>query len=168
MNLDQLSALPSTAAEAEFLKCCGSTTWAREMAGARPFISAQAVFDEAEALFAQLEDRDWIEAFRAHPRIGEKKAATDQSQQAQNWSAQEQAGVASASDSTVDELADRNRDYENRFGFIFIVCATGKTSEEMLELLKGRLPNDAATEIRIAAEEQSKITRLRLEKLLNQ
>ena len=168
MDLNQLNTLPRMAAEAEFLKCCGSQRWAQAMTMARPFDSLDEVLDGADTLWWSLSEADWLEAFRAHPKIGEKKAATEQSQQAQSWSAQEQAGVASASASTVGELADRNRDYENRFGFIFIVCATGKTSEEMLDLLKGRLPNDTTTEIRIAAEEQSKITRLRLEKLIKQ
>lgn len=168
MTLDQLNALPSTSAEAEFLKCCGSARWAQEMTEARPFASETQIFDRANEIWWSLSEQDWLEAFRAHPKIGEKKAATAQSQQAQSWSAQEQAGVARASAITVGELAERNRDYENLFGFIFIVCATGRSSEEMLKLLKGRLPNDAPTEIRIAAAEQNKITRLRLERLLNQ
>jgi OHCU decarboxylase len=167
-SIGRLNELPVDVAEAEFLKCCGSMRWARAMTEARPFANEAQLFDRANEIWWSLSEADWLEAFRAHPKIGEKKAAIEQSQQAQSWSAQEQAGVASASASTVGELADRNRDYENRFGFIFIVCATGKPSEEMLELLKGRLPNDTTTEIRIAAEEQSKITRLRLEKLLNQ
>lgn len=167
-SIGRLNELPIDVAQAEFLKCCGSMLWAREMTGARPFANEAQLFDRADEIWWSLSEQDWLEAFRAHPKIGEKKAVTAQSPQAQSWSAQEQAGVASAAASTVGELAERNRDYENRFGFIFIVCATGRSSEEMLELLKGRLPNDAPSEIRIAAIEQSKITRLRLEKLLNQ
>lgn len=167
-GLDHLNQLSGHQAQTEFLKCCSSQRWARAMTEARPFASEPKAFDVANEIWWSLSKEDWLEAFRAHPKIGEKKAATAQSQQAQNWSSQEQAGVASASANTVAELAKLNRDYENRFGFIFIVCATGKSSEEMLGLLRGRLLNDVSTEIRIAAEEQSKITRLRLEKLLNQ
>lgn len=168
MTLEELNDLLLDQAQAEFLKCCGSQRWAREMTEARPFANETQFFDRANDIWWSLSEQDWLEAFRAHPKIGEKKAAAAQSEQAQNWSSQEQAGVASASASTAAELAERNRDYENRFGFIFIVCATGKSSEEMLEILKARLSNDVSTEIRIAAGEQSKITRLRLEKLLNQ
>lgn len=164
----RLNELPADVAEAEFLKCCGSKRWAREMTEARPFADKTQFFDRASEIWWSLSEPDWLEAFRAHPKIGEKKAAAAQSEQAQKWSSQEQAGVSSASARTVAELAERNHDYENRFGFIFIVCATGKSSEEMLALLKARLPNDVSMEIRIAAGEQSKITRLRLEKLLNQ
>ncbi len=138
------------------------------MTEARPFANETQLFDKASETWWSLSEEDWLEAFRAHPKIGEKKAAAAQSEQAQEWSSQEQAGVASASANVVAKLAERNREYENRFGFIFIVCATGKSSEEMLEILNARLPNDVSTEIRVAADEQSKITRLRLEKLLNQ
>jgi OHCU decarboxylase len=109
---------------------------------------------------------DWLEAFRAHPKIGEQKAAAVQSEQAQSWSAQEQSGVTDAATETKAELAARNQEYEQRFGFIFIVCATGKTSAEMLAILTERLQNDTETELRIAAEEQEKITRLRIAKML--
>ena len=168
MTLEELTGRPPNQAESEFLKCCGSQRWAREMTEARPFADKAQFFDRADEIWWSLSDQDWLEAFRAHPKIGEKKAAAAQSEQAQQWSSHEQAGVAGASASTAAELAERNRDYETKFGFIFIVCATGKSSEEMLEILKARLPNDVSTEIRLAAGEQSKITQLRLEKLLNQ
>src|SRR5205814_3725114 len=107
-------------------------------------------------------------AFRAHPKIGEQKTAAAQSLQEQQWSAQEQSGVDAAPADTASQLAERNREYEERFGFIFIVCASGKSSDEMLGVLNSRLDNDPRTELRIASEEQRKISRLRLEKLLNQ
>jgi len=109
-----------------------------------------------------------LEAFLAHPKIGEQKAAAVQSEQAGHWSAQEQSGVQNALIETKAALSAGNHEYEERFGFIFIVCATGKASEEMLEILNARLQNDRETELRAAAEEQRKITRLRLEKLLKQ
>ena len=167
MSLDKLNELPRPEAEAEFLKCCGSTKWARAMTDARPFVSEEELFAKADDISSSLKDEDWLEAFRAHPKIGEKKAAAAQSQQEQKWSAQEQSGVTEASAGTISQLAERNREYEDRFGFIFIVCASGKSPDEMLAILNSRIDNDPRTELRIAGEEQRKITRLRLEKLLN-
>jgi OHCU decarboxylase len=166
--LDQLNRFSPARAEAEFLKCCGSRSWARALTDARPFTDSEALFREAGRVWWSLGEEDWLEAFRAHPKIGEQKAAAVQSEQARSWSAQEQAGIQDAAAETKAALADRNQEYEQRFGFIFIVCATGKTSAEMLAILNERMSNDAGAELRIAAEEQRKITRLRLEKLLNQ
>ena len=167
MNLDSLNELPRPDAEAEFLKCCGSTKWAREMAAARPFADEQELFAKADETSSLLTDEDWLEAFRAHPKIGEQKAATAQSHQEQKWSAQEQSGVGAASAAMISQLAERNREYDERFGFIFIVCASGKSPDEMLAILDSRIDNDPQTELRVASEEQRKIMRLRLEKLLN-
>jgi OHCU decarboxylase len=168
MTVDQLNTLPATAAECEFLKCCGSKRWAQAMTEGRPFETLEDVLTEADRAWSSLNEGDWLEAFRAHPKIGEKKAAATQSAEAQKWSAQEQSGVAQASAETMSELAERNREYKDRFGFIFIVCASGKSSEEMLAIINDRMRNDTETELRAAATEQSKITRLRLERLLNQ
>jgi OHCU decarboxylase len=167
-SIERLNQLSGDDLKAELLKCCGSTRWAHVMAGQRPFASREKVYTEADEVWWSLSEEDWLEAFRAHPKIGEQKAATAQSQQAQSWSAQEQSGVANAAAETQNELARLNREYEDRFGFIFIVCASGKSSEEMLAILQSRIGNDRESEIRVAAEEQRKITRLRLEKLLNQ
>ena len=136
------------------------------MAGGRPFHRLAELLTKADSVWWSLGEEDWLEAFRAHPKIGEKKATATQSAQAQNWSADEQSGTAGAAAVTMNELAASNLEYERRFGFIYIVCATGKSSEEMLRILKERLENDSQTELRNAAEEQRKITRLRLEKLL--
>lgn len=168
MTLGELNQLKHTEAVAELLKCCGSTRWAREMGRNRPFANLEELCEKADEVCESLNEEDWLEAFHAHPKIGERKAATDQSQQAQSWSAQEQSGVTNAARETVDELAQKNRDYEARFGFIFIVCAAGKSPEEMLTILQSRIGNDRRDELLIAAEEQRKITRLRLEKLLSQ
>lgn len=167
-SVNRLNQLSANDAEAEFLKCCGSQRWAQAITAARPFETLDGVLTEADRVWWSLNEADWLEAFRAHPKIGEKKAAATQSTEAQKWSAQEQSGVAQASPSTISELAERNREYEDRFGFIFIVCASGKSSEEMLAMINERIRNDTETELRTAAAEQSKITRLRLEKLLNQ
>jgi OHCU decarboxylase len=164
--LEHLNSLLPDQAEREFLKCCGSTRWAREMTNARPFASVDSLFEQAESTCRSMGEDDWLEAFRAHPKIGEQKAAAVQTEQAQTWSAQEQSGVAQAAAETKAALATRNQEYEQRFGFIFIVCATGKTSAQMLAILIERLQNDTETELRIAAEEQQKITRLRIEKML--
>ena len=137
------------------------------MTDARPFESLDELLETADHLWWSLSEEDWLEAFRAHPKIGEKKAAAAQSEQARNWSKQEQSAVEEAAAETRTALAEGNLEYEKRFSFIYIVCATGKTSEEMLATLKRRLENDPETELRIAAEEQRKITQLRLEKLLN-
>ena len=166
--LKRLNELSTESAVAEFLKCCGSVEWAQAMARARPFETTETLFQRADAVFDQLSDEDWLEAFRAHPKIGERKAAGAQSETAQRWSAQEQSRTGEARAGVMDQLADANREYEQRFGFIFIVCATGKTAEEMLMLLKSRIRNPPADELRIAGDEQKKITHLRLQKLLEQ
>jgi OHCU decarboxylase len=164
--LDRLNALPVADAERDFLACCGSRAWAGRMAAARPFPTRDALFERADEIWAALDEADWLEAFRAHPRIGERKAEAGQTSREQSWSAGEQAGMRTAAETTQHALAEGNRAYDERFGFIYIVCATGKTADEMLALLRQRLANDPAAELRAAAEEQRKITRIRLEKLL--
>lgn len=164
--LEHLNALPAAEAEAELLSCCGSREWARRVAARRPFASTSEVQEEAERAWWGLGREDWLEAFRAHPRIGERKGGA-QPERGARWSAQEQAGVGGAADPVRAALAEGNRAYEERFGHIYVVCATGKSAEEMLALLRARLANDPDTELRTAAGEQMKITHLRLEKLLS-
>lgn len=164
--LDRLNALPSEEAVRELLTCCGSREWARRVAAARPFADEPSLLERADQVWWGLEERDWLEAFRAHPRIGEKKAQAGQTSREQAWSAGEQAGMSGAAEATHRALAEGNRAYDERFGFIYIVCATGKSADEMLALLRQRLANAPAAELRVAAGEQSKITRIRLEKLL--
>ena len=165
-SLTRLNNLSRQEAEAEFLKCCGSTLWARRMEEARPFHDLEELKDAADSIWWSLDKEDWLEAFSRHPKIGEKKSEREQAVQARGWSEQEQAGTESAGEATRRELADYNREYEKKFGYIYIVCATGKSAEEMLAICKDRLQNDADEEIRNAAEEQRRITHLRLEKLL--
>ncbi len=124
------------------------------------------MYQAADRIWWSLGREDWHEAFRSHPKIGEHGAANPSGAQSQAWSQQERSGTAGARAEVLAELAAANREYENRFGYIYIVCATGKTSEEMLALLQQRLQNYPVAELRVAAEEQRKITRLRLEKLL--
>lgn len=169
MRLADLNALDAGAAVDAFLRCCGSSRWAREMAAARPFGSLEATTGTADAIWAALDRADWLEAFATHPRIGAggagRAGGAGGAGQA-GWSDEEQAGVASAGDRTRQRLNDANRDYEARFGYIFIVCATGRTGDEMLALLEGRLRHDAGEELPIAADEQRRITQLRLRKLI--
>ena len=138
------------------------------MTVARPFTALEDLLARADSVWWSLNQEDWLESFRAHPKIGEQKAVATQSEQARNWSKQEQSGTVGADAETRAALADGNQEYLKRFGFIFIVCATGKSSKEMLAVLNTRLKNDLEAELDVAAEEQRKITRLRLEKLLTQ
>jgi len=165
-GLASLNSLSAADAEREFLKCCGSTSWAQQMTAERPFNSFPDLCDRAERIWWSLNSADWLEAFRSHPKIGGKKAAVPTGAEAQQWSEDEQSGVRDSAQQTLDDLARLNQSYEEKFGYIFIVCASGKSSEEMLALLRQRLKNDPAEELRIAAAEQAKITKLRLEKLL--
>jgi OHCU decarboxylase len=165
-DLDWLNALTSEAARAELLKCCGSTRWAATLTERRPFTNLDQLLAQSSDVWWALDQGDWLEAFRSHPKIGEKKAAASVATQSQQWSAEEQQGVARAGEEAVEKLARLNRVYEEKFGFIFIVCATGKSTDEILALLETRLENEPAAELRSAAAEQAKIADLRLRKLL--
>ncbi len=169
-NLDReiewLNSIAKEALEEQLLKCCGSTNWARRMAEECPFVSFEDLLTSADRIWWSLNADDWLEAFRSHPKIGEQKAVANISSDAQKWSKQEQASIGDAAPDTKRELALLNHEYEQKFGFIYIVCATGKSSEEMLEILKNRMDNSPDEELRIAAAEQAKITQLRLKKLM--
>lgn len=145
--------------------CCGSTAWVNGMVIRRPFGTLAVLLAESERLWWSLTPDDWREAFDHHPRIGETTAATPQSGTAQDWSASEQRGASAGDEETRRALADGNQRYERRFGHIYLVCATGKSADELLAVLRARMENDPATELRVAAGEQAKITRLRLLKM---
>ena len=165
-DIQWLNSLPRDEAINEFKSCCGATGWAEQMTNRRPFASHDDLAEAANDVWWSLRPDDWLEAFRAHPKIGEKKGVSVASAQSLEWSNSEQAGIRNASDDTTELLAKLNREYESRFGYIFIVCATGKSSVEMLGILRERMGNEPATELRIAAQEQAKITKLRLQKLI--
>lgn len=165
-DLAWLNSLTDEKAVKELLQCCGSRRWATEMSNDRPYSTLDQLITHAGEVWRSLTPMDWLEAFLSHPKIGEKKASDKVTAQSQQWSGQEQAGVSNASQQTVDSLAELNRTYERKFGFIFIICASGKSSGEMLAALHERLQNDSDTELRLAAAEQAKITELRLKKLL--
>jgi 2-oxo-4-hydroxy-4-carboxy-5-ureidoimidazoline decarboxylase len=161
-----LNALPAAEARAELLRCCGSSRWADAMLARRPFADAEALQAEGEAAWNGLLPADWLEAFRHHPRIGDKEALRARFAATRAWAEGEQSGALGASEDVLEALAEGNRAYEERFGYIFTVCATGKSADEMLAALRQRLGHEPEAEIRVAASEQAKITRIRLEKLL--
>lgn len=152
----------------ELLKCCGSLNWAMRLTDERPFDNTDSILRASDRIWWGLEAKDWLEAFSHHPKIGERRAAQEVSEEARRWSEEEQSSTGLAAEETMLELINANHEYERKFGFIFIVCATGKSTEEMLNLLKVRLKNGVDQELRIAAEEQRRITNLRLKKLLEQ
>lgn len=166
--LSKLNHLSRERAYAEFLRCCGSSQWAHTMTDRRPYRSTAQLFGVARTTWESLRREDWLEAFAQHPRIGDVESLKTKFASTASWAQGEQAGAAGADLGILEELAEGNRQYESKFGYIFIVCATGKSAAEMLSLLKFRLANSAAIELRLAANEQAKITRLRLEKLLAQ
>ena len=165
-GVDWLNFLPEKKGAAALQDCCGSQEWVRRMLASRPFTNADEMMRAADEIWNALNRKEWLQAFRHHPRIGAKKAERKQSAKAGDWSAKEQAGVAQAARDTRAVLAAANRAYEAAFGHIFIICASGKSAEQMQQELQRRLGNDRETELRTAAEEQRKIMRLRLEKLL--
>jgi allantoicase len=162
-----LNQLPEAEARNAFLDCCGSKKWANEMLALRPFAGREALLDAADRIWLALAPDDWLEAFLHHPPIGGNKAAKKQSDAARRWSSGEQSRAQQASDETRARLAEANQAYHAKFGTVFLICATGKSAEEILASARARLANDLETERQIAAEEQRKITRLRLEKLLS-
>jgi OHCU decarboxylase len=165
-DIEWLNALPPEEAAKVLLQCCGSSRWVQEVVKSRPYESLDDLITGANNIWWSLGPGDWEEAFRSHPKIGEKKAAEAVSERSRQWSGQEQASINNASHETVNSLAILNRAYEQKFGFIFIICATGKSPEVMLAALRERLEHSAEAELPIAAAEQSKITELRLKKLI--
>ena len=151
------------AARTLLARCCGATRWVERMLVRRPFGNRDGMHAAAREEWWALTPDDWREAFTHHPKIGDRDALRTRFAAIRALSEQEQSGMVEASDAVLDRLAAGNREYEERFGYIFIVCATGKSAGEMLRLLEERLGNDAAVEIRIAAEEQSRITAIRLD-----
>jgi len=172
LSVNDFNQLEREAATAALYRCCGSARWAREMVAKRPFTSIKVLREEADKIWAGMREDDWLEAFAAHPEIGAREQEASASQHPTpagdpRWSAQEQGGVASATTVTRERLARANREYYERFGFIFIVCATGKTAAELLAAIEDRLSSSRERELAVAAEEQRKITQLRLQKLID-
>ena len=165
MNLAELNQSDSEQARIELLKCCGSSKWVNNIFAARPFSSVAQLHVQAEKIWLELGKDDYLEAFAAHPKIGESKAP-EKAKNTESWTRKEQAGMLKAADPVKLELEKQNCKYEKKFGYIFIVCATGKSAEEMLDMLQQRLENSPLIELNIAACEQNKITILRLNHML--
>ena len=165
-GIERFNHMSRAQARKALLACCGSEKWVERMLGARPFPSSAQLLETADKAWAALGRKDWLEAFRHHPPIGAKKADAKQSEIARQWSSDEQAAAQRAPAETLAVLAAANQAYEATFGHVFLICATGKPAEEILKSVRERLSNDPEIELQIAVEEQRKITRLRLEKLL--
>ena len=159
--------LPAGEAITTILPCCGSKAWAEGMVSRRPFADEPALLAASNETWRGLKPSEWMEAFYSHPRIGESRAEQPSAAQSVTWSAQEQRKVVDASDHVKAALADANREYERRFDRIFIVCASGKSAPEILEILQQRLNNGAETELRESVEQQRQITEIRLRKWLH-
>jgi 2-oxo-4-hydroxy-4-carboxy-5-ureidoimidazoline decarboxylase len=164
--LARWNSLDAAEAAREALPCCGSHAWAVALAAKRPIADEASLVEASTAIWRALPEQAWREAFDSHPRIGQKQAASHATSESLQWSAKEQQNI-SADDTATQALADANHRYERKFGRIFIVCATGKSSAEILALLEARLQNDHATELRESAEQQRQITQLRLNKWMN-
>ena len=164
-TLDAWNKTDGAAAYDAMIACCGATRWAKTMVALRPISSVLELSEAADRVWATMGEPDWVEAFACHPRIGERKAAHAVAQSVA-WSRQEQSAAASATDRVLAEIAEDNARYEELYGFTYIVCATGKSAEEMLAILKRRLASTRDAELREAAEQQRQITQIRLGKWL--
>ena len=158
-RLEWFNRLSDEEAASELLAVCHSRRWAKQVAAGRPYADLAALQRAADEVWLGLGPEDWLEAFAAHPRIGEGGGASA------DWSRQEQAGVGGSAD-VQQRLARANAEYEARFGHVFLISAAGRDADEVLAALTDRLGNDPATELRVAAEEHRRITRLRLERLM--
>jgi 2-oxo-4-hydroxy-4-carboxy-5-ureidoimidazoline decarboxylase len=167
MQLEELNNLPAEESRITLEKCCGSSSWIQGMQKRMPFLSMADLLQKADEVWAGCNTADALEAFNHHPKIGDLENLEKKFASTKEWAGGEQQSVQTADREILLSLAKGNAEYENKFGFIFIVCATGKSAEEMLNLLQMRFTNDPGREIHIAMAEQHKITRLRLEKLVS-
>jgi len=166
MTLHELNNLPIEKLKQALFNCCGSNTWVNNMLQFFPADDMVELLIDAEDQWYQCPESDWLEAFSHHPPIGDIKSLSKKFADTAQWASSEQSKVNQASIEIINTLAEGNHTYLQKFGFIFIVCATGKTASEMLTLLESRLPNDRQDELKIAMDEQNKITQLRIQKLL--
>ena len=166
MSLLALNTADTAAGSKMLMQCCTSEAWVTGLLKLRPFASVEAVHSAADTVWLNLQEKDYLQSFDGHPKIGDVNSLKEKYATSKALAANEQASVDSASDQIINALAIGNTAYERKFGFIFIVCASGKTAAEMLAMLEARLPNSREQELQNAAEEQRKIFHLRLEKLL--
>lgn len=165
-TLSQLNNLSEDDAKFAFENCCTSSRWIEGMVARRPFVSIQQCQEVAIEVWNGLGEADYLEAFEGHPKIGDVTSLRQKYAHTKQLASGEQSSVNTASEEVIQALADGNTQYENQNGFIFIVCATGKSAAEMLTILKARLPNAREQELDTAAGEQAKITAIRINKLL--
>ena len=165
MTIQQFNNLILQQVQDELFKCCGCTQWVEELLNKIPFQSIEELKSESDKIWFSLNSKDWLEAFTHHPKIGDVKSLQEKFASTKQWASGEQAGVNIATQTILQELKNSNDEYERKFGYIFIVCASGKSAEEMLNILKWRINNSPEEEIKIAAAEQNKITHLRIDKL---
>ncbi|KAA2241366.1 2-oxo-4-hydroxy-4-carboxy-5-ureidoimidazoline decarboxylase [Chitinophaga agrisoli] len=167
MTLTVLNQLPLPELQETLRRCCGATAWVEKMCARFPLKDTDELLDVADIIWRNCTEADWKEAFTHHPQIGDLAALQQRFADTAQWAAGEQAGVSQAHTGILQALAAGNQAYLQKFGYIFIVCASGRSAEEMLQLLTARLPHNPEEEIFIAMQEQAKITRIRLEKLLS-
>ena len=170
LTLQQFNELTQGDASSQLLTCCTSTSWAHKLVSARPFVDMNILLTSSDEAWdeVQTSEADLLEAFDGHPQIGNVDSLKEKYRNTQDSAAHEQSGANDAEDQVLEDLAQGNQDYLDKFGFIFIVFATGKSAQQMLDLLLARLPNDRKAELANAATEQNKITCLRLNKLFDQ
>lgn len=168
VGCDFINQLPKQQALDAFMQCNTSQRWCERMEQSRPFSDNQSLLEMADQHWKVATEDDYLEAFDGHPEIGDVSTLREKYRNTEKLAGHEQSGVNMANENTLQLLAQGNQDYKEKFGFIFIVCATGKSADEMLELLQQRLPNSRSRELENAAEEQRRITRIRLEKLLKE
>lgn len=167
MAIEKLNQLNKETLKEEFLKCCGATKWADLLSTQTPFNSKEDLFEKSDSIWQNMSKEDYLEAFSQHPKIGDIESLAKKFANTKDWAENEQSGVNEATQEVIQELATYNEYYDNKFGYIFIVCATGKSAQAMLGMLKTRLKNEPDQELKVAVDEQNKITKIRLEKLIN-
>ncbi|MCO4794675.1 MAG: 2-oxo-4-hydroxy-4-carboxy-5-ureidoimidazoline decarboxylase [Bacteriovoracaceae bacterium] len=165
MNIEELNTLKDNDAKDVFLNCCTASKWVDQMVNSRPFSNLESMKTVSDQHFSKLEESDWLEAFDGHPKIGDVSSLKEKYKSTKKLASGEQSGMSEADEVAIHEMADLNQKYYENNGFIFIVCATGKSASEMLEIIKSRINNEREVELKIASEEQIKITNIRMEKL---
>lgn len=165
VQIEEFNNLPRYQALATLMQCCSASRWAEEIVGLRPFASLSALQESSQTVWAEMREQDLLEAFDGHPKIGDPDSLKTKYSTTKEIASSEQSGIKHASDQVIEELASYNQAYLDKFGFIFIVCATGKNADEMLTSIKQRLSNLRERELALAAKEQQKITTIRIDKL---
>ena len=166
MNLTQLNQLSHADAYQALESCCVAPRWVEKMVATRPFSSLESLYQSAQTIWDELNETDYLAAFEGHPQIGDVSTLRAKFASTAEKAGHEQSGMSAANESVLQDMMATNKAYLEKFGFIFIVCATGKSAQQMLAMIKERINNDRTTELEIAANEQAKITQIRLEKLL--